>query len=638
MSLKLLEEYSGDHVGRAIEELIDELVRRAIDSQPDSAVARRGTQSRESVVLRAAVVSIARAKPDRAVEAIWRVRAIPKICTQLVFCLRDLPPHHARKVVCELARLVDGDADVDVSIKAAATRTLGRVAPDLLVTRNVGMATESEAIVTIRTAISKRTGQPETAKRAESFLTKHKSPKVGVMLAMLYFDMKKFDRCEEIVRSVIDDLDAAWAPSAYYFLGEVLVRRGRVGEGVEAFEEAAARIKPYHGYPGIRGSLDTRSVQRRLKTAMTIPRTPGLQINSHWMRPRIKIHSYMQVCAGQGHYLDETRYLRSWDPFRAEGVMVAQLPQDVRDFMPVDSGRCFVAFTDGTSAVYRAGANKPVWRRELSLGFNSYLSATSKAITAADEQGTIHVLDPDSGATRWTRRTQGAKWPKIWWQSHRGLVTQNASGILIPDQAKGPSRKLEWVKTDSGKTRWTYEAKSGVDAVSVGLDLAVLVNRTGTVSAVNLKNGHDVWRTKVAGRAGNPTNELAVAVGETGKHVVVATREKLWFLSSTDGRVLWDWSWKAKTDGDPFKRMVFVRLMLAHDRIIFVVNWDARAEHTDERTDVVILDNKGRLLLHETGPVGIAYWAENLMLKNNVLCLRKASTWETWNIAQPKTP
>jgi hypothetical protein len=352
----------------------------------------------------------------------------------------------------------------------------------------------------------------------------------------------------------------------------------------------------------------------------------------------LKIES--PLAGGRAFGVDDARRLVAWDPFRAAGVTVAQLSQPERDFMPLDHSRVFVALDDGTAVLIEDGKDKPVWRRPFSLGINSFLAASPQVITAADEDGTLHALDPRTGDSLWSRKVRGGKWLDSRWQSHRGLIRPAGELLLVPNQPRSPT-SFEAVERASGETRWTHRSEFPIAKLACGPEAALLAGQAGELVLLSLADGSIRWKKRMEASVNYPDNELSVTFGVSSDRAFVGLKETLWALDAADGAVLWTWRWnplprEGKLGG---RGIIWPSLCPSNAGLYCVLNWETEG-HYNDRADVILLDNNGKLVFHATSPHPPyrTNLAHEPIVSDDAVAFRKDHRWEVWRFDENQAP
>ena len=165
--------------------------------------------------------------------------------------------------------------------------------------------------------------------------------------------------------------------------------------------------------------------------------------------------------------------------------------------MPVARKGVFVAFTDGTSAMFVEGERHPVWRRPLSLSPHSYLSASPSAITAATQDGVLHVLDPASGETRWSRKAKTIPWHESWWWSIEGVIRQDNDVVFVPDRVDDKARRLRCFALTTGQELWSHRPGHCIHSLEIGAAMVILGSDAGAITAVSRQDGSTLWRREL---------------------------------------------------------------------------------------------------------------------------------------------
>ncbi|MHC4718307.1 MAG: outer membrane protein assembly factor BamB family protein, partial [Planctomycetota bacterium] len=515
---------------------------------------------------------------------------------------------------------------------------LARACPEAVLADARPITTKAEAVALIRAAIGEPPARGRAAAaRVSAYLrcSADPHPHVRMGLAKLYCRMGKPELAEKCLVQALPGRDAVKTASLWCALGEARLARVDGMGARKAFRAAIDSIGP-KGYcmTFSDGSLSAYHVRMKLATAVSMMPLAGLSVGRHWMDAVPKTNGYAETAGERCFYLGDRGTLRSWDPFAGREEMSFAMPDVVRDFMPLDADRVFAAFQDGTAALYQRGRDGPVWRRELSLGFDSFLSASPRTVTACSEKGVLHVLNPTTGATMWTRNVRSKPWPRRWWRSRRGLAAQNARGVLVGDRADRPTA-LEWVELSTGRSRWTWRPDFRVGAVTLGEKRLIAAGRKGRVAAVSLATGQVVWRKHLAGKAAYAVRDLRLLADPASRRVYVALRETVVAMADGSGEVLWQWKWRPPPGaGTAAPEPLGPTLRTVGNCLCLVMNWRrADVDERRERTDVICLSPAGAVILHRTTPVYTSNWARAVVRTGSKLAFLKGMQWEVWDLA-----
>lgn len=606
-----------------------------------------GSRTRESgekqMVLRAALAGAAYSHPQEVVDVIWGCADRPDLASALVTSLRRVypeavSPETVKPIASQLWVRATRDPGTAPQLREALTRLLKESVPELLSDPEQGIASEREALYVLESVRGKEgASRNRVAAKVREFAERSPSIRVKLGLAQLYFDLKKFDECEGILKEIEGAFSEDWQRvPAFYCLGEILTARGDLRAGREYMQKALSLAEPHHCYGTVRNGIMIGRIEHRLKIVETMLATPALRFQEHGMSPSVGTHRYLEVAGGRAFYIDSARRLCSWSPLTQQGWAFGIMPQVVRDFMPLDQSRVFVAFLDGSSALYELGERDPIWKRSLALGFDSFLTASPAAIIAANEAGVLHALNPKSGETLWTRRVRGKRWPENWWRSKRGLISLHDDHVLVPNTASSSVTTFEWVDVSTGETQWTHSPGVGIDKVTLSGTRGFLSNRSGLVQAVDLAYGKAVWKTNLGASVSLPYNELEVATCTSGEILYVGMKKTVWGIDGSSGETIWQWDWSPAPGAGSFggRNCAWPRLRATEEGVFLVFRWEAdQRPPGHERTDVILFSKTGEIICRAASPQTAPYFADNIFLAGDRLVFRKNCRWEVWQAA-----
>jgi hypothetical protein len=613
-----------------------EIVRTLAVQVDDSRTQESGERMR---VLQAALAAAASSDPTAVVDAIWRAADKPEASAALVSGLRNLAPQTARPVAVELWRRTSREPQKHLRLRDALTQVLGRVAPEVLVADEQPLQSETEALRLLEAARHDASPPDRVVARVKGYSGSDPRLRVKLALARFLFCLERFQECETILRENEAAFTEDWQQvPACYCLGQILIARGELQGGKEYLQRALSLARPDHHYEDICGRSVGASAAHGLKIVETMLANPGVRFQEHEMLPLLPAagHVYMEVADGRGFYIDMQRRLCSWDPLTRASSVFGVMPQEVRDFMPLDENRVFVAFLDGSSALYELGRETPLWKRPLALSFDSFLTASPSVIMAADEEGTLHALSPLNGETQWTRRVTGKRWPQNWWRSDRGLISLHDGFVLVPDSVSAAVTAFEWIEVATGKTLWSFRPGADVDKVALSRNRGFFASSRGSVEAVDLADGSVAWRIDVGKSVALPYNELEVATGGEGDTVYVGMQKTVWGIEAASGKRLWQWEWTPAPGADRFggRDFAWPRLRATTEGAFLVFNWETGLlSASSPRTDVVRFSKTGEVVCRAASPQTRREFADTVFLAGDRLVLRKGSRWEIWEAA-----
>ena len=323
--------------------------------------------------------------------------------------------------------------------------------------------------------------------------------------------------------------------------------------------------------------------------------------------------------------------LKAADPLSEEESIWATMSQSPRDLAPLDECRVFVALNDRTAALYEEGQKEPTWKRPFSLAPESYLSAGPDVITAAEDDGTLHAIDPATGKTRWTRKVLTSPWT-VQSSRHTTLLRQADGVVLVPDKRLKPTQ-LECIDAETGKNLWTVRGIDRLREVAVGQGLVVLGGPPGHVRALERGTGRPVFEVDLCPELKEKHDRVALALDSTGRHVYAAVRDRVWALDAATGHTLWQWTWQGRKATNPPRSNYSPRPRLypVEDGLFALFNWSEprRDFPPPEHVDVVRFTADGTVVLQETSP-GLRGHLYAFVAGNRLALSTGGSLWEVW--------
>ncbi len=560
--------------------------------------------------------------PAEVVDALWKTVDDPRRFDRLIRSLRISGAAEKRATVTALWERVRARKDVDPLAREALLSVLPYAAPELLAAEKTPIADAPEAHAVL--SGFRHDTDPEELKkglaRVEAFAAATPSPAVALRLAEHFF-WRKDDRRAETWYAAAEPLDARYA----FHLGEVKLRRGKTAEAEVLFRRVLTAAKD--------AGIEPKEVQARLDFLASLPRDPRVRWRAG-PSPRTKIHSYMESAGGKTFFLGEGDALCVADPFAGEITVIAPRPGKIRDFMPLDGRRVFVALDDGTADLYEVGSAAPLWSRPLSLGEHSALTASPRFITAATEDGSFHAIDPATGKTLWTRRVEGRAWRTPFWRSERGPTTQAVDRVLVPVGRE----RLELVDLASGETRGELRPDFPVARVVEAADVLLLAGRSGQVAGFSARDGTSLWRVSLPDQVRNSDIEIDLAATSDGTQVYLALHERVISLDPRTGRTRWEWRWTPRPGGETERREAgrpWPRVLPSSGGLLCVVNWASSALRHNDRSDVIFLTSEGKADFQHTAPRESPYHSDSASwpsaVGGNLAVYRNG--WEIWERA-----
>jgi len=636
ISIDLLGPDMSPEAKRALRSLLDHLL-----ESPSAAEEAR-------YVLASAIVAVARQDADglqKAVEAIvTRPEVFRPVSTRLGHRAQD------RALRVNLLKAVwdrvKDDPEIGPSLRHEVAEVAGRRKDEL---QEVfpggidGIGSPGEAMATLDLAFAGKVDGQQAAQQIEAFLrtkditSMQRDDVVLLRLALLHYDLGDFDGSLERLGKWLSL--PRQEPSHYrkvvanYYLGKILVARGRLDEAEQAFQRALSAAKPSYTYYGIpQRYIHDYTIRRELEYLGVARRVPGLRVWSHGLGTLDDRLRYCEAADGQAFCYDCRQRLCAFDPFTGKRaiILTAVLPR-IRAFMPLDRDRVFVAFDDSTAALYERGRERPLWKRPFALGYQALMSASPTVITAVTEEGTFHALDSNSGATLWTKKEPGKLWPEGSLEGHRGLVRQHGNMVLMPSVTAGLLRAFQYVEASSGRRLWERDLGFPAWKISLGKEHAAFAGRHGEFAIIRLADG----KLRLSHRFGydlGSTSELDVVLAADDAMAFVAAEGRVWALTLESDREAWQWTWAPESqEGMAPHRNPEPRL-LATDRLLFcLVGWEADVSERDGRMDVVLFKLDGTRVFHETSPVrSYASRPADVFVRDGALVFRRDTEWEVW--------
>ncbi len=643
-ALTLLGPNGPEAVDQARLQLIKKFTQEAIEREHANSTERHAVNG----PLRAAVVASAPKHPNEAIEAIWAVKDNDTLCSSMLQSLTwsGLRPQEARPIVEELWRRFQNEPQINPFTEKWLLRIIQTHASDILLESTKAVGSSAEALSLLGgIEYAEHPKQEIIVAKAETFLRGKSDLLVQLGLAKAYYHMGEYEKCIAMADRTLKEFEdglVAKDPGqqrsrAYYYRGQSKAKNGDPDGGVADLKMACDLLPPAYGYDGV----DESTIKAQLDIVASMPRVPGVRIRELIFTGMQLSNAarYIEFCEGRCFWIDSQKKLHCYDPVTQAHDILANLHFDVRDFMPVDESRVFAALADGTACLYEKGKVEPIWKRPLSLGFNSFLSASPQAITAADEQGNLFGIEPSSGNTLWTRTVRGTAWPSRWLRSKRGLIQQYGGGLLIPDREECPASRFDWVDATTGQTIWSHQYAFGVEQIAIGKEIVAAVGRKGDIEAVSRADGSSIWKQHLQDDGEAHLDSWSFIVNEYGAdaQIYAAKRDTVWSLQLSNGEVQWRWKWNqlsgkyTQGEDDVLRPHLFPT-----SRALFcVMQWDANDAvwGPQELTDVVCLSHGGVPQFQATCGV-LPLTSQGLQggfIQGQKLCLLRGMLWEVWD-------
>jgi len=550
-------------------------------------------RSAELYVFSAALSGIAVEHPDRAIEALWSAVEFSGTFVSLVSGITSKP------IIVELWNRVRNRPASDDRVREVVLRVLGRYSPETLAIEAVPVSGSDEARA-ILFSIRHDTDLEQAARairRVETYLAGNPDPEVQFFLADRHVRQGDFEKALPFLDAALPKLGGSpQKANALHRRAEVRLRLGNPEGAEKDLRLGLERTTPQPG------AISNEVLERMLKIVALHPRDPNVKVLTQvrlssglakapfWMS-----NSYMESAGGRAFYLSDPTHLCSADVPSRTFATFPKMPSRVRDYMPIDARRVFVALDDGTAALYDSDKSDPVWTRTFWLGFNSYLTASNRAITAAEIDGTLHAIDPATGKTTWSSKVIGQGWPQGWWRSERGNIVQGGDKLLLPDR----NRDLHVAELATGKVLSTLRLDFTPAKLCGSEQMIFLTGTGGEVVAFSCKDGSIQWRERVQASASYPLNEVSAVCDSGGKFLYVAFQARLWCLDGSTGKTVWTWTWKPQTEllG---RQEPWPTLCLAEEGLYCVVNWETMERQS--RGDVAFLTLDGKPIFQHASP------------------------------------
>jgi len=596
-------------------------------------------------VLRAAVGAVAPEQPDLVVEAVTRLAGRPELAERLLREAGDrrCPPDVKEQIVRDLWALLKSRPGDD-PLRTALTPVLSRMASHVFADERGPIASEAEALAAIAAAMAPavvRKTPPkdllrlrrQTCDRVEAWLKTAYAPPKDMMrfrlaLARLYLAAERYETCHRLLDVPEDEIkEKSHKVVVATFRGMALKGLGRFDEAQVILQWAVDHTKLSTMY----GRFSGGDIRRQFWEVWWMPRRDDLRIRT------VYLHGMEDTLGGQRLWgsrvfgADADFRLKAADPLSEDGRTWTTMPQSPRDFAALDPHRVFVALRDRTAALFEEGKEQPAWRRPFSLAPESYLSAGPAVITAAEEDGTLHALDPATGKTLWTRKVKTSPWTSDSSAPKRSLLRQAGGVVLVPDQRQ--PTQLECVDAATGKSLWTVRPDAELGQVAVGNDLVVLGSGSGRVTALKRDTGNPMFEVTLCPRFRRADYRMALGLDPAGRRIYAAVDGTVWALDAASGRTLWQWTWQVRKAMAPPapSRNPTPRLYPVEDGLFALITWSEQTPAWPSASHVVVVRfaADGTVLLHETSP-GAGGHQDAFVAGNRLAILRRSCEWEVW--------
>jgi outer membrane protein assembly factor BamB len=213
-----------------------------------------------------------------------------------------------------------------------------------------------------------------------------------------------------------------------------------------------------------------------------------------------------------------------------------------------------------------AGQPVELWRAEVGVEFRASLAMANGVLYAAGFDGTMHALDPATGAERWAFPTggQNAKFPTV------------ADGVVFFGSG---DRTLYAVDAATGAERWRLP-DLGDDPGTLAVDGTLYVSADAGLLALDAATEAERWRYTAGGSAESSTSFSVLAPAYADGVVYAAAGLQLVALNAVDGAVLWRFAVKGGRLNAP----------LVAGGIVYLANPDAEEGAEAEVSSLYALD------------------------------------------------
>jgi hypothetical protein len=597
----------------------------------------RGPEYRELRIV--AVRVVAESHPAEAVAAIWEGRHDRLLMERLLAAVQEAPPAALERIVRSLVGRLDEADDILPAAKRALLQFAAKRFPDIeqvLNEERLRFTDRQGAAEAIQAAKAGRSDKQTLAHYLAQFAPLDRDIGLALNLAMLYYDLGDVAQSEGILKWVTpllkSDSDRVLAE---YHLAEIHRRRGEMEAAWRLVDGLLRRAQQGQHYETFSATLSRPDLVRLSSYLELQVRVPGLRLEQAF-GGESSVLRYVEVAEDAAFHLADDGALVRFRPLSGERSIIGRLTEEMREYMPLDGKRVFVALSDGSAVLVEAGRGEPAWRRPISMGYDSYLTASPRAITVADERGVLRCLSPKDGETLWERSVAGRPWQECW-RSRRGFTRQCGDALLLPENAGDAPRRFVWLDLGTGAVQRTVVSPWPVEALAATPEYLVFASRQGQVCAVSLKDGSRIWEKDLRRSSSTPHLELDAAGTVDAKDVLVGVCDSLWALDAATGRVRWTRTWAPRpTAGLPRRERQTIHPILrpTPTGLWYLVCWDVEGESETERVDVARLTlEEGKVVFQETAPFRWgAAWASNAFVSGETLVFRRRGTWETWRL------
>jgi len=165
-------------------------------------------------------------------------------------------------------------------------------------------------------------------------------------------------------------------------------------------------------------------------------------------------------------------------------------------------------------------------------------------------------------------------------------------------------------------------------------EILVVAGSNGGVAAFSPADGSPLWSAQLAYHCTYPPMELSLAFMDPPETVAVADGGQVWCLDCATGHPVWDWTWEPLPDGEREreKSPVWPVLCPVPGGVFCLVYWESEAERPNERTDIALLTDSGRLVFQKTS---ISGWPKGVRAQQGRMVFSKVMDWYVWEADMP---
>lgn len=260
----------------------------------------------------------------------------------------------------------------------------------------------------------------------------------------------------------------------------------------------------------------------------------------------------------------------------------------LRQAVALSEGRVYVADVSGRLSAHDAGSGRTLWEVDTGLRLSAGPGLGEGTLVVGDLDGQVLAYNPDSGSERW-RATVSSE-----------VISAPAVGRGLAVVRVNDGRTFAFSITD-GSRRWVYDrgmpslTLRGNAAPVIAGDRVVLGHDNGTVSAVAINDGSQLWEQMVSEPRGrNELDRMVDVDGElvvSGSEVYVASfNGQILALDLGSGRTLWN-----------REMSVYAGLALSGNSLL-VADKDATVWALDRRTGAALWRQDGLAYRWLTAP------------------------------------